>query len=394
MAALPPLPARRLVIDAKCRTYPAAVTGPNDFSHHDGGEVDARIVLRSGDISPYCLDPVRREVLFVEVPTGVDLDAFPFYYQGQYESATSLIAVGYDALHAVAAEAPDVNGLLLLYSVGRCGSTLISRLLRETPGVRSLSEPDVFTALTPARQRGELTNDEVSALVASCTRIICAPRTPDDAPMVAIKFRSFSIDLAADFAQWFPTARAVFLYRDADTWATSTMRAFPPAESPADQSATQDRLGLLMPLLAEYRAAQGRLLTPTEAMACHWVALMRGAQTWQSTGADLIGLRYEDLLSTPRAALAALYAYAGMQLPPDETVDAVLATDSQAGTTLARDNLDGRPHRDVDTVELARVIADLESGRSAALTGGTALTAGTVLPGTWRPTAVPVTAAV
>jgi hypothetical protein len=89
----------------------------------------------------------------------------------------------------------------------------------------------------------------------------------------------------------------------------------------------------------------------------------------------MLGLRYEDLLAAPRDALAALYAYAGLDLPDAATVAAVLAADSQVGTDLARHALDSRTHgTDVDGAELDRVIADLDP----------VITAGTVLTGTWR----------
>jgi hypothetical protein len=203
---------------------------------------------------------------------------------------------------------------------------------------------------------------------------------------VAIKFRSFAVDLAAEFARHFPAARPVFLYRDAQTWATSTMRAFgPPAATPEPESAqqaAQERLGRLLPLLAHYRAAQGRLLTRVEAMACHWVAVMHAAQSWPDAGIAPFGLRYDDLVAEPRAALDALYAYAGIRPPGADVMDAVLAADSQAGSTLARTALDERAGQLFDADELARVIADLTSTWP-----GTPLRADTVLTGTWRPAA-------
>ena len=373
------LPARRLVIDERCRPHPVAVAGPTHFRHHDGGVTDARIVLMSPNISLYCVDPARREAIFVETPSDVDLGAAPFYYQAQYESAIGLIAVSFEVLHEVSDAAPSPDRLLLLYSVGRCGSTVISRMLRETPGVLGLSEPDVFTQLTMLREAGELTGDEVSALVRSCTRIICAPGVNR---AVAIKFRSFAIDLATVFAHHFPESRAIFVYRDALGWARSTMRAFGPSQPASEemQIASQDRHALLLPLLAQYRHARGRLLTQHEMMACHWVALMRGALSWQATGAELFALRYRDLVAAPQAALAALYAYMRL-LPPDRSVfEAVLAADSQAGTALARDALDNKPAAEIDAAVLTAIIAELESGRPRRLSSDT------VLPGTWGTT--------
>jgi hypothetical protein len=377
MAGPTALPARRLVIDGKRRPHPVAVADPAHFRHHDGGATDARTVLTSPNISLYCLDPARREAIFVEIPSDVDLCAAPFYYQAQYESATGLIAVGFEVLHELADGVPDPARLLLLYSVGRCGSTVISRALRETPGVLALSEPDVFTQLTMLREAGDLTGAEVAALVRSCTRIVCAAGAEQ---VVAIKFRSFAVDLATVFARHFPASRAVFLYRDAIGWATSTMRAFGPSQPASEemQIASQDRHALLLPLLAQYRHAQGRLLTQHEMMACHWVALMRGALSWQATGAELFALRYRDLVAAPQAALAALYTYMGLLPPAGSVLEAVLAADSQAGTALARDALDNKPRAEIDAAALTGIIAKLEAGRP------TPLTSEMILPDTWN----------
>jgi len=374
-----PLTARVLTIEEKCRPRPIAHADRSHYRCRDAGAVDARSVLTSPDISLHCLDLERREAIFVRVPSGTDLGAAPFLYLAQYEAAVDLVVVSFDVLHALADLAPKPGNLLLVYSVGRCGSTLLSRVLRATPGVQSLSEPDVYTQLVPARTSGVFSDDEVDALIRSCTRVICAASN-DTA--TALKFRSFAVDLAASFARTFPAAHAVFLYRDAHSWATSSERAFGHLHRGTDDErrAGQERFAQLVPLLGHYAARKGRVLTPVEVMACHWAGLMRGAQARIAAGAPMFGLRYRDLVTDPAAALSALYAYAGLTMPADDVLDAILATDSQAGSMVDRALLDTGTHRGVDARELARTIADLESVRPEPR-----LTGDTVLPGTWTP---------
>jgi hypothetical protein len=357
------------------RPYPLAVVAADHFRWRETGPVDAEAALTSPDVSLYALDPLRRRAVFVVARPGADLLAAPFFYQAQYENADSLLIVGYETLHALAADRHETGArLLLLQSVGRCGSTLVSRMLAATPGVASLSEPDVFTQLVALRSQGVHDDEETGALLRSCVRIVATTSVAAPARTVAMKFRSFVVGLAPLFERHFPEARVAFLYRDAHSWCASTMRAFGAvAEAPPDeQAAAQDRLGRLVPLLARYRAAKGRLLTPTEAMACHWVGLMADAA---GRGGRMFGLRYADLLAAPHEALAALYAHAGLAGPDPAIRDAVLAADSQVGTDLARHALDSLTHSvDVDPAELDRIIADLDAGVAADM----------VLDGTWR----------
>ena len=119
--------ARRLVIEAKQRPYPLALVGPHHFRVRDGGPVDPATVL-SPEHSLYCLSHERREALFVETGTDVDLSRAAFFYQTQYDAARSLVAVPYDALQTLARQVRvDDRQLIMLFSIGRCGSTLASK---------------------------------------------------------------------------------------------------------------------------------------------------------------------------------------------------------------------------------------------------------------------------
>src|SRR5205807_9559763 len=141
-----PAEARALVIEGKLRTSPVSVASPHDFRVRDGGRTDPRVVLQQPNLSLYCLDFDHRQALFAETLPECDLSRAPFLYQAQYEAARRLIEVPSDILQCLAAEvAIDPSRLILIYSVGRCGSTLVSRAFSEVVGVDSISEPDVFS---------------------------------------------------------------------------------------------------------------------------------------------------------------------------------------------------------------------------------------------------------
>jgi len=373
--------ARRLVIEDKVRPYPLALVGPDHFRARDAGPIDPAVVVEAPNVSLYCLDPARREAVFVETDPEVDLDAVPFFFEAQYDAARVLIRVGFSELHDLADRLPvDHRRLVLVYSIGRCGSTLVGRALARLGGATLLSEPDVFTQLVALREGSPgadgLTSDDVAHLVRSCARLMFAsPRLgwlggsqarrlsgPD---VLAVKFRSFVIELADVLRAHLPAARVVFAYRHAVAWTRSTLRAFGAYDPSMAQTLApaQDRLGRLVPLLARYRARQGRVLTPVEAMACQWVSQMERAVALRKAGVAMHAVRYEDLSARPRIQLAALLAACGLPIGSSVALDQVLAEDAQAGTTLARDRLadldDGLDESEV--VELKRVIAELSN---------------------------------
>ena len=87
-------------------------------------------------VSLYCLDHANQRALFVDTPPEVDLLQAPFYFIAQYQAAQRLIAVPYATLHALAREVElDPQRIILFYSTGRCGSTLFSHVLNQTPNV-------------------------------------------------------------------------------------------------------------------------------------------------------------------------------------------------------------------------------------------------------------------
>jgi hypothetical protein len=366
--------ARRLVIEAKQRPYPLAIVGAHHFRVRDGGPVDPATVLSPGH-SLYCLRHEKREALFVDTGPETDLSSAAFLYQTQYDAARSLVAVPYDTLHALARKVRvDDRQLIMLFSIGRCGSTLASKAFAAT-GVPVLSEPDAFTQLVMLRADGRCDEATLGRLVRSCAQVTFRANGPQ-----AVKFRSCAIELAELLAASYPAARVIFLYRQADTWTQSSLRAFgaydpamtggppggqaQPAQGPG-QTAVQDRLGLLIPLLATYRKRLGRLLSPLESLACQWVRQMECAMSLYKAGVTMIPVRYEDLVARPRQVLTDLFARCGLE--PDaaawRAVDSAFRRDSQAGTSLARTALGAHDAILDDSLrhELTRVITELST---------------------------------
>ena len=197
----------------------------SDFRCGAGSTVDARIILDRPQITLYCLDDQSRQAVFVELPADVELSQRPFLFLTQYEHAQRLLTVSYETFHELAAAVGDgFRRLILMYSVGRAGGTLLSRSLNRLDSVLSLDEPDVYNNIVTIRPAGGRRDAELTRLLHSSTRLLFRPaRAGMDT--LFIKFRSCSIEIGDLMHKAFPQARVMFLYRNAEAWARSAGRS-------------------------------------------------------------------------------------------------------------------------------------------------------------------------
>jgi hypothetical protein len=305
---------------------------PQNFVLREGESVPPELVLEDPDVSLYCLDDKNRRALFVQTPPGVDLLQPPFYYLAQYQHAQRVIAVPYDTLHRLADGLPGgASTLVLIYSVGRCGSTLISRSFNAVDGVLSYSEPDVYTQIAMLRHWDGSRDEEYLRLIKTCTRILSR-----DASTVVLKFRASGIHLADLFHQLYPEARNIFLHRHAERWLESMNAGFTPHQPSRKVQATFTKFVLAQaPLLEPFVARHGRKPTLAEAYTLNWLSVVDKYLTLRQAGVPFLTLRYEDLKAQPRATLLDLLDHCGLRIENFDRVYDTLSADSQEGTVLS-----------------------------------------------------------
>jgi hypothetical protein len=358
--------ARVLHIEEKLKTRMPGLTGPSNFKLRDGGPFDPRNLLKDPNFSLYCLDFENRQALFVETPPECDLSQAPFLYQTQYEAARRLIQIPYATLHRLAVEVEiDPSKLALIYSVGRCGSTLTSRAFNALEGVDSLSEPDIFTQMYYRWEEEGGESEENAALLKSCVALQCAPGRMKGASAWALKFRSDVTPMGPIFYSAFPEAKVVFLYRHPEPWARSNwryMQVFFPdvAGSDVTQPAPESNGRSILHLMAKW-----------------WLAPMQSCLEMQQIGIPMFVARYEELNASPRDVLSAMFAYCGLDIKTGRNLDAVLEQDAQEGTELSRASLDRAPTQlTAEHLKIfRRIIEDIAPG----------WTADAILPGTYFP---------
>jgi hypothetical protein len=122
-----------------------------------------------------------------------------------------LVRTGLEALVALDSE-PSLEPAGMIFHLSRCGSTLVSRLLRTLPGVVVLSEPAPLNALL------RLDPDRVDeATLVRLVRLLVRAlgrRRHDDERQLVVKCTSWNIRRRAVLAAAFPEAPWIWLQRD------------------------------------------------------------------------------------------------------------------------------------------------------------------------------------
>lgn len=307
-------------IDKRHKVRPIAVADRNDFELKNGAEFDAGWLLKSSSWSLYSIDAQRDLAVFVELPEATNLADAPFAYAAQFEKAKSVAIVPLEVFVSLSKQIRARENLTMVYSTGRCGSTLASRILAEIPHVWSISEPDCLTNLTLARST--VPDDLMVELLAAARRFICY--SAGDARNVIIKPRSEQAFQIGAFFQANPDCTNVFMYRDAPGYVRSMFRLAQRAsgnpEFLSDPNAPQ--LGWFFASAQapanealKYLEKDQMEFDNLEAIVLAWVLRVRAATEARENGVPIEYLHYSDLTAHRRETTARLLAMCGI----DET---------------------------------------------------------------------------
>jgi len=309
-----------------------------DFRLQEKGHVDSAEIVENPHVSLYALDLQDEQGLFVQTDPAVDLCVEPFYYIAQYENASCILTVPFAEMIALGRNLPlDEERLVFIQSTGRAGSTLASQIFAQLRSVANISEPDALTDLAAARLGGMLKPADLAALTDATVRILA---NVDAKGGHVIKGRSFAIELGDLFHDLYPRAKSLFLYRNARSYALSSLRAYDDgvkrnAEEMQELLAgARAWIATLDPMVAHIPAD-----VPPSALAIityQWLSVMDRYVKLHDQGVEMLAIDFDSWKEAPRQTAAAMLDYCEMLPDNLTTIYGALEQDSQAGTVLSR----------------------------------------------------------
>lgn len=312
-----------------------------DFQLLELDSIASDVLLKNPYISLYSLDFERQLAIFVELPADVSLSAAPFYWLTQYENAIAAYTLPFSEFLALTNEIViDDAKLLSIYSVGRAGSTLVSQLFASVGDVESISEPDVLTLLVAARYLQPEREKDLKPLMAACISFLCKTNISSK---WSIKGRSQVSEICDWINELYPQSKALFLYRDAETWLASAKQAFLKTETrtSAERIAMEQSVRAYLKPVTHLIAAcpDTRHLSAVELLVLTWLSAMENGLALSEMECSSLSIRFEDWQVRPLETAIAVLEYFN-SLPSDLSgVLATLASDAQANTPLSRDSV-------------------------------------------------------
>ena len=328
-------------IAARHRPREFAPTLLSDFTTDGGTSVDPGIIATDPQWSLYAFDLDQDRAIFVRLPHGTDLSTAPFIMTMQFQTAEQVLTLPLDALLPLSETLPQPANLVLLFSIGRSGTTLANHILNMVPGTFGLSEPRAFIPLVFARDT--MAPDRAQAMITAATRFLFRPPQGTAPHTFAIKFHSQILCQAELFHRAFPQARFVFMYRDAHGWANSTSQFLQNLGEPL----LIDHARLLgawnmstanapLETLARYVDVGAPLSPHAPLLAAIWAESIAEYQHSLALGVPFLALRYNELNTDRLAATRALLGHCGLSTDHAEAALAAFDRDSQEGTAIGR----------------------------------------------------------
>lgn len=248
---------------------------------------------------PYGADPVSNCLFYSIHEHPAALFRHPFLYQAQFESVQKVMAVPFEQLQEMD---QDVGSqATFVFSIGRCGSTLLARLL-SAAGLTAISEPDIFSQMARPEAR-HISLPDRREYMAAAIRCLASysPRS------VVIKLRSPCNTIAPLIMSATPGSRCEFILRNRRDWARSMF-----AVGPYDATVLARQLAVAV-------MALDRLIELGHCSGPIW---------------------YEEIVREPQNILGRFPS--GFAAEDNAELERAITQDSQTGTLLSREQVSQR----------------------------------------------------
>jgi hypothetical protein len=328
----------RFPILKRSKDHDFAISDMGDFTLGEGEAYDPDRLLGDPEISLYTLDLKRNVACLVQLPDAVDLETEPFFFRAQFTKASHLITVPLEEFVTLASRIDvDDSRLVFIQSVGRCGSTLVSRVFETIDSVRSLSEPDAFTVLVGWRGSALAPDSDIARLTDCCIRFCCRPYSDSNSPQFhALKFRSQCLELDDLLADAFPAASHLYLTREPISWLDSFYRAFIDPEKVDDYDYQQWVEGVFAPMypLIQDQVVEGQPMPVWKSILLNWIANRESFRKFADRGIPYCVADFAELKNAGPETTRQILDYCEIPIADWSVIEECLSQDSQEGSGI------------------------------------------------------------
>lgn len=213
------------------------------------------------------------------------------------------------------AEWPEVRGMAaglvershFIFHIGHVGSTLLSRLIGEHPGLFSLREPAILRTLAQDQEGDPLAvaGEEVEETRSVCLRLLSRSWRADQTAVV--KATSFVSEIADDLLARTTDARALLLFATPLAYLRGILGG-PASRAEAHAMAASRLARLNRRLDSGDRPLES--LSEGERIAASWLAEMAGLHAAARRHPDrILWINFDQFLADPAAGLASAFAH-------------------------------------------------------------------------------------
>lgn len=283
------------------------VVSPNDIIVEGIENENPSDFDQLSNIIPYCIDFHRKSLIGIRDIDPLVAAKATFHYIYLREHAKKFIEITKYSKFYYDFKTPIAS--TLLFSPGRCGSTLLSKIISSI-GIASISEPDFHSqaAIYLSKCKDPSEFKEILSLLHLANNYLIAPFANVGHKNILIKMRSHvNLLPEAIVASLIPRPRTIFLNRQFETWCASRMRAF--------SNTLDDNLAI-------YIRSQQCLTKLQKFTNC-------------------LVVNYEDLQSRPSSVIEKLAIFFDLKIDTN-AVNSVLEEDSQSETALSRSRIKDR----------------------------------------------------
>ena len=304
---------------------------------------DTSLLLSEPAWQLFAYDFENRNALFVKTTAGPDLFKAPFLHQELYNRAVELVTVPFADFIKLSMAAAEPNTIVHLLSIGRCGSTLAHHLFNNADGVLSVSEPDTYIGLTMARST---LDDSLSLdLLRAANRFHFKSGANRYFQTLIVKHHSQTMFMAERLRSANPRAKFIFMYREGESWANSVCQMAQSYEFPILQDRKAREMFWHIVSGGQDEQTMSSFIDPENEkpegdrwIAVLWAVYMREYLRLWAHQFKMLAINYAELNAERLISVHKMFTYSGLSVDQLEQVMVAFDTDSQAGTSLAKEH--------------------------------------------------------